>query len=139
MQEEGFGLNICITWTINISIILIGMDKFVSHSDFPPLILLWPSLAAQNGQEISRPMLCISRHACRLSCSVRSDSETLWTVASQAPSVEFFRQEYWSGLPFSSSRGSSQSWGSNLCLLSPALQADSLPAQPPAVHIPKLH
>ena len=66
-------------------------------------------------------------------------TETLWTVASQAPSVEFFRQEYWSGLPFSSSRGSSQSWGSNLCLLSPALQADSLPAQPPAVHIPKLH
>ena len=26
---------------------------------------------------------------------------TLWTVAHQAPlSVEFFRQEYWSGLPF---------------------------------------
>ena len=59
----------------------------------------------------------ISRHACRLSCSVGSDSETLWTVASQAPSVEYFRQEYWSGLPFSSSRGSSQPWGSNPCLL----------------------
>ena len=27
---------------------------------------------------------------------------TPWTVASQAPlSLEFFRQEYWSGLPFS--------------------------------------
>ena len=26
---------------------------------------------------------------------------TLWTVACQAPlSMEFFRQEYWSGLPF---------------------------------------
>ena len=43
------------------------------------------------------------------------------TVAHQAPlSMGFPRQEYWSGLPFSSSRGSSQPWGSNpslLCLL----------------------
>ena len=34
---------------------------------------------------------------------------TLWTVAHQAPlSMEFSRQEYQSGLPFSSPRGSSQ-------------------------------
>ena len=34
---------------------------------------------------------------------------TPWTVAHQAPlSMEFSRQEYWSGLPFPSSRGSSQ-------------------------------
>ena len=33
--------------------------------------------------------------------SAVSDSATLWTVAHQAPlSIEFFRQEYWSGLPF---------------------------------------
>ena len=33
---------------------------------------------------------------------------TLWTIAWQAPlSIEFPRQEYWSGLPFSPSRGSS--------------------------------
>ena len=32
---------------------------------------------------------------------VVSNSETLWTVACQAPlSMEFSRQEYWSGLPF---------------------------------------
>ena len=32
--------------------------------------------------------------------SVVSDSATLWTVAYQAPlSMEFSRQEYWSGLP----------------------------------------
>ena len=40
-----------------------------------------------------------------LLCSVASvmfDSATLWTVALQAPlSIEFFRQEYWSGLPCS--------------------------------------
>ena len=36
-------------------------------------------------------------------CSVVSDSATSWTVASQAPlSMEFSRQEYWSGLPFPS-------------------------------------
>ena len=29
------------------------------------------------------------------------DSAALWTVARQAPlSMEFFNQEYWSGLPF---------------------------------------
>ena len=29
------------------------------------------------------------------------DSTALWTVARQAPlSMEFFNQEYWSGLPF---------------------------------------
>ena len=35
-------------------------------------------------------------------CSVLPDSfATPWTVAHQAPlSMEFFRQEYWSGLPF---------------------------------------
>ena len=34
--------------------------------------------------------------------SVLSDSETPWTVAHLAPlSLEFSRQEYWRGLPFS--------------------------------------
>ena len=43
---------------------------------------------------------------CCFSHSVVSDSfETPWTVAHQAPlSVGFFRQEYWSGLPFPSPR-----------------------------------
>ena len=37
-----------------------------------------------------------------LSCSVVLLFATLWTVAYQAPlSVGFPRQEYWSGLPFS--------------------------------------
>ena len=36
-------------------------------------------------------------------CLVVFNSVTSWTVASQAPqSMEFSRQEYWSGLPFSS-------------------------------------
>ena len=43
-----------------------------------------------------------------VSCSVVFDSGNSWTVAHQAPhSMEFFRKEYWSGLPFPSPGGSS--------------------------------
>ena len=54
---------------------------------------------------------------------------TLWTVAYQAPqSMEFFRQEYWSGLPFPSP-GDLPNPG--IKPGSPALQADALPSEPP--------
>ena len=63
------------------------------------------------------------------SCSFMSDSETLWTVAFQGPlSMGFSRQEYWSGLPFSSP-GNLPDPG--IEPVSPALQADSLPVEPP--------
>ena len=52
---------------------------------------------------------------------------TPWTVASQAPlSVEFYRQAYSSGLPFPSP-GDLPDPG--IELVSPALKADSLPAE----------
>ena len=54
---------------------------------------------------------------------------TLWTVALQAPlSMEFSRQEYWSGLPFPSP-GYLPNPG--IKPPSPALQADSLPSELP--------
>ena len=54
---------------------------------------------------------------------------TPWTVAYQAPqSMEFSRQEYWSGLPFPSP-GDLPDPGIEPG--SPALQADSLPSEPP--------
>ena len=54
---------------------------------------------------------------------------TPWTVAYQAPpSMEFSRQEYWSGLPFPSP-GDFPDPGIESG--SPALQADSLPSEPP--------
>ena len=54
---------------------------------------------------------------------------TPWTVAYQAPpSVEFSRQEYWSGLPFPSP-GDLPKPG--IKPGSPALQADTLPSKPP--------
>ena len=55
--------------------------------------------------------------------------ETPWTVAYQAPlSMEFSRQEYWSGLPFPSP-GDLPNPG--IEPRSPALQADALPSEPP--------
>ena len=63
-----------------------------------------------------------------VSHSFVSDSAALWTVAHQPIlSMEFSRQEYWSGLPFPSS-GDLPNWGIEpRC---PALQADSLPSEP---------
>ena len=54
---------------------------------------------------------------------------TPWTISYQAPlSMEFSKQEYWSGLPFPSP-------GDLLDVRiepgSPALQADALPSEPP--------
>ena len=68
-----------------------------------------------------------------VSRSFMFDSATVWTVAHQVPLfMEFFRQEYWSGLPFLSPGDLPELV---LVLWSPALQADSLPSEPPG----KLH
>ena len=61
-----------------------------------------------------------------------SDSVTLWTIAHQSPlSMDFSRQEYWSGLSFPS-LGDLPNPGIELESL--ALQADHLPSEPPGVH-----
>ena len=53
---------------------------------------------------------------------------TPWTVANQAPpSMGFSRQEYWSGLPFSSPGGSSKTRDRTLV----SCTADSLLTEPP--------
>ena len=58
-----------------------------------------------------------------------SDSVTLWTVAYQAPaSMEFSRQEYWSGLPFPSP---GDLLDPGIKFWSSALQADTLTSEPP--------
>ena len=64
-------------------------------------------------------------------CSVVSDFTTPGTVAYQAPlSMGFFRKEYWSGLPFPSPGDLPDS---GIKPGSPALQADSLPSEPPSL------
>ena len=56
---------------------------------------------------------------------------TLWTAAHQAPlSMGFFRQEYWGGLPFPPPGDLSDPEIKPTSPVSPALQADSLPAEP---------
>ena len=61
------------------------------------------------------------------------DSVTLWTVVHQAPlSMEFSRQEYWSGLPFPPP-GDLPDPGIEPG--STALQADSLLSEPPSCKV----
>ena len=56
----------------------------------------------------------------------------LWTVAHQAPlSMEFSRQEYWSGLPCPPPEDLPNPGIEPISLASPALQAGSLPSEPP--------
>ena len=65
---------------------------------------------------------------CFLSCSVVSDSVTLWAVAHQALlSMGFSRQEYWKGLPFPPPGDLPDPGMKPLSPVSSALQADSLP------------
>ena len=55
---------------------------------------------------------------------------TPWTVARQAPlSMEFSRQEYWSGLPRPPPPGDLPNSG--IKAISATLQVDSLPSEPP--------
>ena len=55
---------------------------------------------------------------------------TPWSVACQAPlSMEFSRQEYWSGLPIPSPEDLPDP---GIEPRSPSLQADAIPSEPPA-------
>ena len=67
---------------------------------------------------------CVPSHFSRVLLFV-----ILWIVACQAPmSMGFPRQEYWSGLPFTSPRDLPDP---GVKPRSPALQTDSLPSEPP--------
>ena len=64
------------------------------------LITPWPSTPPLAPCKLSVPLLCV----CARSLSRVCRSVTAWVVAGQAPlSMEFSRQEYWSGLPFPAS------------------------------------
>ena len=59
------------------------------------------------------------------------DSATAWTVAHQASlSMGFFKQEYWSGLPFPSPGHLPSPRMEPASYASPVLQADSLSTEP---------
>ena len=70
--------------------------------------------------EVGKPQIDLGSD----SCSVVSNSATLWTVACQASlSMEFSKQGYWSGLPFPPPDDLPDP---GIESGSPALQADSL-------------
>ena len=75
--------------------------------------------------------LPISLHLVQFSRSVMSNSVTPWNVAHQTPpSMGFYRQEYWSGLPF---RCPGDLPGPGIEPWSSALQADTSPSEPPGL------
>ena len=66
-----------------------------------------------------------------ISHSVLSYSPFLGTAARQAPlSMGFFRQEYWTGLPFPPPGDLPDPGIKPVSPIAPALQADSLPTEP---------
>ena len=68
------------------------------------------------------------RHVSVLSHYVMSDSVTLWAVAHQAPpSMGFYKQEDWSGLPFPTPGDLPDPGFEPVSPASPPLQVDSLP------------
>ena len=55
---------------------------------------------SQCSLEDQNNLICAKSNSESVSSSVMSDSATPWTIACQGPLfMEFFRQEYWSGLP----------------------------------------
>ena len=84
------------------------------HGIFQARVLEWGAIAFS-----SQLLLLLSRFSRVRLCA------TPWTVAYQAPpSMEFSRQEYWSGLPFLPGYLPDLE-------IEPALWADTLPSEPP--------
>ena len=87
-------------------------------------------------EKYQQPQICRHHHSDWQKVKVKSLShvrlfETPWTVAYQAsPSMGFSRQEYWSGLPFLSSRHLPDP---GIKPGSLGLQADALPSEPPSI------
>ena len=78
---------------------------------------------------MSTYLLFLQVYVCMPSYPVVSDSVTPWAVTHQAPlSMEISRQEYWSGLPCPPP-GDLPDPG--IKAISPTLQVDFLPSEPP--------
>ena len=102
-----------------------GKGTYVYMSIF---VLPGPMCISHMDHSSLQPRICICWWCS--SCSVVSDSASLWTVAHQAPlSMQFPRQEYWSVLPFYSP-GDLPDPGMELT--SPAWAGGFLTAEPPA-------
>ena len=75
--------------------------------------------------------VCVCTHVCTWSLICVCLFATTWTVARQAPlSMGFSSQEYWRGLPFPPPGDLPDPGIKPASPVSPALQVDSLPAEP---------
>ena len=95
-------------------------------------ILEWVAISFSRGSSRHRikptspalAVLCLFTQLCPTPCD-------LWIAACQAPlSMGFFRQEYWSGLPFPPPGDLPHSGIEPMSPVFPALQVGSLPAEP---------
>ena len=115
------------------------------HGIFQARVLEWIAISFSKGSSWTRDRTWVSCIAgwCFTSWATRESPKeqwkwkwsrvllfaTPWAVAYQAPpSMEFSRQEYWSGFPFPSPGVLPDS---GIEPGSPALQADALPSKPP--------
>ena len=88
-------------------------------------------LLAENEEELKSLLMKVNKQSGKswLKTQHSENEDHPWTVACQAPlSREFSRQEYWSGQPFSSIRHLPDP---EIKPGFPALQAESLPSEPP--------
>ena len=114
-----------LNWT-ELMTLIHKMRQWLLHitlSDFSSLLSIAPNYLFGN----QRLCVCVCVRVCAQSCSIL---EAPWTVAHPAPlSMEFSRQEYWSGMPFPSP--GDLPGIKPVPLASPAWAADSLPLVPP--------
>ena len=81
--------------------------------------------SARKGLFMLNVCVCVCVCVCSVTSVVSDSFVTLWTIACQAPlSMEFSRQEYWSGLPCPPPGDFSNP---GIKPAAPALQVDSLP------------
>ena len=93
---------------------------YSTHS-LPTCVTVVDKITIQIFHLLPSPASCLVAQSCLTLCN-------LWALAHQAPlSMEFSRQEYWSGLSFPSPGDRPHPW---INPTSPALQADSLPSKP---------
>jgi len=93
----------------------------------------WGHKESNKTEQLSPLTSNVSLRVCLLSCLSHAQlSVTPWTIAHQAPlSMGFSRQEYWSGLPCTPPWAFPDLGIKPATPVSPALQAGSLPTEPP--------
>ena len=124
--------------------VAISSSRYLFNPGIEPTSLAYPVWQTDSLplSHLGGPFSCISHYLCDMLSWAKSLSRvrlfaTPWTAAYQAPpSMGFFRQEYWSGLPFPSP-GDLPNPG--IKPRSPTLRTNALPSEPPGKPWDMLH